>query len=246
MTRLVVLGASNVRRGLPTVVQTARAAWGPDLEIFGAFGHGRSYGARSRFLIRDLPGIVGCGIWDALAAGSGPVSAVVTDVGNDVLYGAPVAAILGWVGECLSRLAAAGANIRLTALPLVRVRRVSAADFLLFRTLFFPGSRARWREAAAAIEALDSGLRSLAGQRGVTLVEPDPIWYGVDPIHIRRSRRRAAWAAIFGTAPAPAPMPASDALRLRAGAPDRRWIAGIERRAAQPSVRLGATRVSLY
>ena len=79
MTRLVLLGASNVRRGLPIVVETARAAW-PRLEILGAFGHGRSYGARSRVLVRELPAILDCGLWDALTARRDDATAVVTDV----------------------------------------------------------------------------------------------------------------------------------------------------------------------
>ena len=56
---------------------------------------------------RELPGITTCGLWDALAARPpARTAALVTDVGNDLLYGAPVAAILDWVAECLDRLAA--------------------------------------------------------------------------------------------------------------------------------------------
>ena len=42
--RVVALGASNLTRGLHTVVSTARTEWGPDVEVLGALGHGRSYG----------------------------------------------------------------------------------------------------------------------------------------------------------------------------------------------------------
>ena len=247
MTRLVLLGASNFRRSLPIVVATARAAWGPELEILGAFGHGRSYGDRSRVLIRELPGILECGIWEAISAGSGATAAVVTDVGNDLLYGRSDATILAWVAECLRRLAAAGAGIRVTSLPLERIRRVSSREFLLFRSLFFPGSRVGWREAIGASERLDAGLRALAESAGATLVEAAGEWYGTDPIHIRRRSRAAAWASILGAPEITRRLTARQGIRLRLAAPERRWIAGIEMRRAQPALRVaGAAPVLLY
>ncbi|HWC65107.1 MAG TPA: hypothetical protein VG777_03415, partial [Thermoanaerobaculia bacterium] len=238
MTRLVVLGASNVRRGLPTVVRTAIEGWGPELEILGAFGHGRSYGERSRVLIRDLPGILECGIWRAISEGGEATAAVVTDVGNDVLYGRSETTILAWVGESLRRLASAGATVRVTSLPLQRIRRVSPREFLLFRSLFFPGSRVGWREAIGTSERLDAGLRSLAVSAGATLIEAPGEWYGADPIHIRRNRRVAAWAAILGVPEARRRISESQALRLRLSAPERRWIAGFETRRNQPALRI--------
>jgi hypothetical protein len=247
VTRLVLLGASNVRRGLPTVVQTARAASGPGLEILGAFGHGRSYGGRSRVLIRELPGILDCGIWGALAPGGGETKALITDVGNDVLYGHSAPAILAWVSECVSRLRLAGAAIRVTTLPLDRIRRVSPAEFLLFRTLFFPGSTVGWREAIETSGQLDAGLRDLAATARATLVEAPGGWYGTDPIHIRRRCRRAAWAEILGASHAAPPMSMGEAMRLRAAAPEVRWIAGREGRRRQPAFAApDGLRVALY
>ncbi|HET9794386.1 MAG TPA: hypothetical protein VFS34_07980 [Thermoanaerobaculia bacterium] len=245
--RLVLLGASNVRRGLPVVVESARAAIGPDLEIFGAFGHGRSYGTRSCIPFRCLPGILECGLWEALAAGGGATSAVVMDVGNDILYGETAETILGWVAECLARLARGGAALRVVAAPVDRIRRVAAAEFLLFRTIFYPGSRVSRRAAVRAVEEVDAGLRRLASGAGAAIVEPRLRWYGMDPIHIRRSMRPAAWAEILGAAGPPPPMPAGEALRLRLAPPERRWIAGFERRALQPALRLkGETLISLF
>lgn len=227
-------------------MQTARAAWGPNLEIFGAFGHGRSYGARSCIPFRCLPGILECGIWDALPEG-GETTAVVTDVGNDVVYGAAVPAILGWVGECLARLAARGAAIRVTGLPVARLRRVSPAEYLFFRTLFFRGSRVPWRRAIDAVGEVDAGIRRLAAASGAAIVELPGEWYGADPIHIRRRNRATAWARILGVANLSAPMPLREALRLRAAAPDVRWLAGVERRRRQPAFAApDGLRVALY
>ena len=85
---MVALGASNLTRGLQTVVSTARTAWGPDVQVVAALGHGRSYGATSAFLVRRLPGILRSGLWAELeSAPAVPTKALVTDVGNDILYG---------------------------------------------------------------------------------------------------------------------------------------------------------------
>lgn len=61
--RVVALGASNLTRGFQTVVATARTAWGTDVDVLAALGHGRSYGADSAFLVRRLPGILDSGLW---------------------------------------------------------------------------------------------------------------------------------------------------------------------------------------
>ena len=81
-------------------------------------GLGRSYGQRSTVLGRSLPGITECGLWPALQHGSGPVHALITDVGNDVIYGVPVDRIVAWGSTCVDRLHAAR---RMVTLPLVSI-----------------------------------------------------------------------------------------------------------------------------
>src|SRR5579862_8177465 len=103
--RVVALGASNLTRGLGAVVSASRATFGSDVRIIAALGHGRSYGARSRWCFRTLPGILDSGLWRALEeAPEGETRALITDVGNDILYGFPVEQILEWVDEAASRL----------------------------------------------------------------------------------------------------------------------------------------------
>ena len=105
ITRVVALGASNLTRGFETVVSSARTAWGREVEVLGALGHGRSYGVESRLIVRTLPGILQSGLWDTLA--SLPPAAtrgLVTDIGNDILYEFPAPTILEWVEEAVDRL----------------------------------------------------------------------------------------------------------------------------------------------
>ncbi len=103
--RVVLLGASNLTRGVSTVIETAAAYWGRPLEVFAALGHGRSYGAASSVMGRELPGIVQCGLWEDLRRqGAAATAALITDVGNDLLYGAPPEVIADWVQQCAERL----------------------------------------------------------------------------------------------------------------------------------------------
>jgi len=251
--RLVLLGASNVVRGLHVVLREARAAWG-DLEVLGAIGLGRSYGWRSSVLGRVLPGIIESGIWSELARRPRrPTRAIVTDVGNDLLYNAPVAEIVRWVATCVARLRALDAEVVVTGLPLARAERLSTAGYALLRTVVFP--RHRWMPRAEALERahdLNASLRGLAAESGATFFAPDDAWYGLDPIHIQVGAWGRAWASILAgrmaeRAEAGRPLGALTAVRLAAARPERQWLFGREQSQAQPVVTLrGGTSLSLY
>src|SRR5262245_30643476 len=128
--RVVALGASNLTRGFQTVVSAARAAWGPDVEILAALGHGRSYGAHSQVVFRRLPGILESGLWSELEARPLMTSrGLVTDVGNDIAYGYSAEQTLEWVEEAVRRLSRVTSDIVLTDMPLTSLRRLSKLKF---------------------------------------------------------------------------------------------------------------------
>jgi len=193
----VLLGASNLTRAMSTVVGTLETVPGGPWEIVSAAGHGRSYGMASSLWGRQLPGIVDCGLWDALAASSLPTSALLTDIGNDLLYGAAVDQVVRWVEMCLDRLAAIEAEITITGLPLDRLHQLSRTFFYLFRTILFPRSQLTHSQAMRRATRLDSALRDLAIHRSACFIAPSPTWYGIDPIHIRRRDWSPAWRSIL-------------------------------------------------
>jgi hypothetical protein len=249
--RVVALGASNLTRGFRTVVATSRCLWGPEVEVFAALGHGRSYGMGSSVLGRRLPGILQCGIWDALAArGEAPCRALVTDVGNDIAYGASVPQILEWVDACIGRLQAFTPDIVLTDLPLARMRRLSRPGYLFFRSLLVPSCRLSLPALIEAAEATVEGLARLAARRGVRWHPLRPEWYGLDPIHIRPRLWSTAWRDILcGSEPLPRGVGASalESLRLYRLLPERSWLFGRERVRPQGGLRLPrGGRVWLY
>lgn len=228
VTRVVALGASNLTRGFQTVVATARSAWGPHVEVVAALGHGRSYGSDSLFLARRLPGILQSGLWRQLeAAPRASTRALVTDVGNDILYGFSAQQVLAWVDDALERLQRLTHDIVLTDLPLVSIRGLSRAKFYAFRSVLAPSCRLSFERVLEVAERVNAGLAELADARNVRLFRLRPSWYGFDPIHMRPALWRPAWQEILGAHRA-ADGSGAEALRLYFMRPERRWLFGVE------------------
>lgn len=251
--RVILLGASNVKMGFPEIVARLRGGAGGPLEILAALGHGRSFGAWSRLLgVRQLPGILDCGLWAELDRRPPlPTLAVVTDVGNDLLYGAGAARIAGWVEACLTRLAGHRAEIVLALLPIASLEKVSALRYHLVRSILFPGRRAAsWSAVLESARELNGRLRRQGLEHGTRLVEPPPSWYGIDPIHVRRSRREEAWGQILRHPRYPG-LPGEGRLRGGGRLPlfgaEELRLFGVQRHTPQPVRRFeDGTTVALY
>lgn len=180
-------------------IETARLVLGvTELDVLGAFGHGRSYGMTSTFAARTVPGILDCGLWKTLAGiPAAPTWALVTDVGNDIAYEAGAERTAAWVEECLRRLTAHGARIVLTGVPVASLERFADWQISLARRFFFPGSGLTPADVWREVRELDGRLRELRERWDVVWVEPEAAWYGIDPIHARRSRAAAAYARML-------------------------------------------------
>ena len=248
--RIVALGASNLTRGFQTVVSTARAAWGPRVEVLAALGHGRSYGARSQLVFRSLPGILECGLWSELESRPHVATrALVTDVGNDILYGFSPEQTLAWVGEVLRRLRRVTEDIVVTDLPLASIRQLSRLKFLAFRSILVPSCRLSLPQVLERAELVNVGLAELSSAQSAKLTRLDPAWYGFDPIHVRPSRWKVAWRQILGAQPPASAngVSAAESLRLYLMRPERRWMFGREQFTPQSGIALpSGGRVWLY
>jgi hypothetical protein len=251
---VVLLGASNLTRGISTVIETSQRVLGQPLEFLVAMGHGRSYGVESCFFWKKNSGIFSCGLWPALVAPSRrPTSALITDIGNDILYGMPVQQIFGWVEACVNRLEDADAEIILTQLPIDRIERITPWQFHIMSRLLYPRNRQTLCNVVDQARELDQRLCELAEKRQIALIPVNNSWFGFDSIHIRRRFWSTAWREILAHWPSATPIdqPASGSLLrwlyLSSLTPERRHVWGIERRKRQPAGRLsdGST-IALY
>ncbi len=240
--RVVLFGASNLIRGISPLVETCRQVWGSPLDVLAAAGHGRSYGsAETRVLMRGLPGIQKCGIWRALENRStAPTATLLTDIGNDILYGTKPETIARWVGDCLERVTQLSEHVVITELPLESIARLQRWKFYMMRSIFFPSSRLKFDDAAQRAQELNERVIELAERYNALVVRPRSSWYGFDPIHIRRGRLAEAWsemlpswsdqAALLDVRPS-----VYRWLLLRSLRPEQRTLFGVVQRQAQPA-----------
>lgn len=217
--RWIILGASNVALGVSQVMRLL-----PQREVWGAFGHGRSYGIETQLLGRAYPGIADSPLWDRLAAEQAeeacPLSAVITDVGNDLMYDVDPVQLLDWIDTALERLSAHDVRVVITGLPLDSVRRLRPAQFWFFSRLFFPERRHELEDILEKVEAVDRGLRArCAASDRLDYFEMRGEWYGLDPIHTRRSQRPRVWHQILSQLDPTLPAPGN----ARSAAPWRYW-----------------------
>lgn len=252
---VILIGASNLAQAFPLVVNGLREGLREPLTVLAALGHGRSYGLRSRVPGRTLPGIVQCGLWQALSQHGPnclPPLAAVTDIGNDLVYGVTVPNLLAWVDTCLDRLAEQGSEIVLMSLPMASIERLPPWKFELLRRAFFPAHRIAWPVLRERALRVHEELQRLAKTYGVRLIEPAVAWYGFDPIHILRRRQPAVWRELFSQWPAwdrsasMAYPPLSESLRLRALRPAERDLFGCRQTTPQPVLLRDRFTLSLY
>ncbi len=238
--RLIALGASNLARGMLALLDAARAAHGGPVEAFAALGRGRSYGIPSSLLGRGLGGIHDCGVWPALAASAPvPTTAVVMDVGNDLLYGVEVDQLLTWVEAALLRLGAAGARTIVVGLPMATIRQLGERRYRLVRSILFSRCRLTRTEMLDRAERTHQGLAALARAHCAAFHELPAHGYGFDAIHFRHRvwpDVARSWLGLEATAAAPRPACNGAWARLRflGAAPAISTWWGQERRAAQP------------
>jgi len=229
--RVIAVGASNLTRGLQTVIAAAREEYGHDVEILAALGHGRSYGADSQIIVRTLPGILQCGLWHALdQLPAVPARGIVSDVGNDILYGSSATQILEWVREVVDRLQRHTSDIAIAGLPYFHIQHLSRSKFLAMRTLLYPRCRLTLAEVGEVAATVEDGLAQLASSRGLRFVPMEPEWYGFDPIHIRPSLWQPVWRQMLTGHATTRHLALSrlEWIQVYGLRPERRWVFGVE------------------
>jgi hypothetical protein len=247
--RLIALGASNLTRILPKLLQVAMADAGGPIDALVALGLGRSYGVRSRLLCRELPGMHRCGLWPALAeaakAQAAPATGIITDVGNDIFYGIEPATVLGWVDAALQRLRPMVGRLVVTGVP-DSVFDLGVKRFAVMRRVLVPSCTLQLAEGKRRAAALHEGLRELSERHGAVFLEFPKHWYGWDAIHVKRRYWRSLSEQLLFV-PRDLAVPSIAGWRVRMAAPEVRWLFQAERRTRQPALTFGdGTTVSLY
>ncbi len=190
VNRIILVGASNLTLSLRMIIQHIQGSVGGPSEILVAAGHGRSYGLSSQVMIRELPGIVRCGLWEQLSTRVIiPSYALLTDIGNDIPYGVCPEQILQWVTWCVDELTKASAQIVITNLPIESIEALSNRRFQFFRHLFFPSCTLSRIEVVSRAKVVYQGIATLAQQKQLILCEQSRQWMGADGFHVAFMKR---------------------------------------------------------
>ena len=196
--RIILLGASNLTLSLRLVIHLMQQRFGGPSEILTAVGHGRAYGVSSQVLLRGLPGIADSGLWRQLnSMEPRPTFALLTDIGNDILYGVAPERILRSVGWCIEQLQRQSAHIVVTNLPMASIESLSEWRYTLFRNIFYPSSRLSRDETISCARRVHAGLMDMTSRLHFKLYEPEPIWFGLDGIHVNYWQRKAFYRDVL-------------------------------------------------
>ena len=196
-TRIILLGASNLTLSLRLAINLMQQRIGAPGEVLAAVGHGRAYGVFSQVVWRGLPGIADCGVWRQLnAMEPRPAYALLTDIGNDIVYELPVEQVLRSVERCIEQLQRLSAQIVVTNLPMASIERLSERRYTFFRNLFYPSCRLPRNETLSRARAVHAGLADMAVRRQFMLVEQESHWFGPDGIHVNYWQREAFYRDI--------------------------------------------------
>ena len=275
--RVAILGASNVWLALPDIVQYLQARLGQRAhpldaccDLFVAQGPGRSYGVDAGVGGVRWPGLVECGLYDGIreqivsesaSAETGPDSrglwALLTDAGNDIPYRTGIDNLLRWIETCARRLDSLGARLAITGLPIESVRRLSPWRFDWIRRALFPFRPLSKESAVAEMLEVEAAIEACCRAVDGLFLPLEADWFGVDPIHLRRSLRRRVWQTwldrllgiedLSGTpredpphaSPGRDDLPPVSSLRLRRLRPQHDRLFGRPRFRARPTLECG-------
>lgn len=247
---VILLGASNLTLGWPRVMQQIESYVAGPRVVLTAHGMGRSYlASRSSFLARQLPGILQSALWQTLPL-MNPVTpplVLITDLGNDLIYGRNPLEVAESARECVARFRDWNpeAKFVVTRPPVSSVCSLGPMRFRFFRKIIFPRCQLSLADAQSQTVELDGRLVDIQDDLNATLIEPMAEWFGADPIHIRRACQPEAFARMMAGWNV-TPAEAVSGIRHPRPTAELRWVWGREKITAQPVVNLGETRVFAF
>jgi len=167
---LILLGASNLARGYTALVNFIRQQLAPrPLEVLAAFGPGRGYRAWGGILGQIKYPPIGSSILfkkaEKQACTAHSVHALVTDIGNDILYGVEPEQIVEAVKGVQDRLLDLNARVYTTPLPSYFEQEIPEFMFYAIRTVLFPSSRVLPEQVREAVIRINEFLRTRQEER---------------------------------------------------------------------------------
>jgi len=195
----VLLGASNLARGYYALARHLKNQLSPRrVRFWNALGPGRGYCARGGFLHVSYSSIETCNLWSALPAPlpeNTRILALLTDVGNDIMYGVHPDQITEALKDIIRRLQHLNAEIFFTKIPAYFEKPIPTWIFYSLRLLFFPRSRVTMMEAVYATRKINHFLENAVGD-SLHLITGLDSCYGWDRIHYSVFKAEDVWSRV--------------------------------------------------
>ena len=197
----IFLGASNLARsfyGLKRCI--TRCLFPRPVSFIHAMGPGRGYISQGGIFNAIYSPILYCDILKAAYNRrkiNQQVVALITDIGNDIMYGVPVEEIIAGLQSLFDALNEFEANIFVTSIPVDLKRDIGGFYFRILRRVFFPNSPVEHYQVSEAIEIINKFIiQSL--NKNITAINEMKQFCGIDKIHYSLFKSRSAWSHIAG------------------------------------------------
>lgn len=196
---LILLGASNLARGYSALVDFIRRQLAPrPVEVLAAFGPGRGYCSWGGIFHVTYPPIDSSILFkkaEKRAQTAHSVHVLMTDIGNDILYGVDAGRIIQTIEGIQGRLLNMNARVYTTTLPAYFEQEISPAVYYGIRTLLFPSSRVSPEQVTEAVIRINDFLRTPHDKRISNLPALDS-FLSWDHIHYSLLQGHEAWTRV--------------------------------------------------
>jgi len=197
----IFLGASNLARSFYGLKRCIRRCIFPRPASFvHAMGPGRGYVSRGGILNAIYSPILNCGILEAVRnkkIKDQSVVALITDIGNDIMYGVSSEKIINGLQYLLNSLGEFKTNIFITLIPVDLENDISELHFHIIRQIYFPKSPVKYSQASNNIKAINKFILQSSNKK-ITVINDMKQFCGIDKIHYSILKSQSAWSHVVG------------------------------------------------
>jgi len=197
----VLLGASNLARSFYGLKRCIKRCILPrPADFVHAMGPGRGYVIRGGIFNVTYPPILNCGILETARnkrKKNQPVVALITDIGNDIMYGASPEEIIAGLQYLLNTFDEFATNIFITSIPIDLKNDIGEFYFRILRQIFFPKSPAEYSQTSKTIEIVNQFILQSSNAK-ISVIDDMQQFCGIDKIHYSLLKSHLAWSHIAG------------------------------------------------
>ena len=195
----IFLGASNLARSFHGLKYCIERCILPRPAIFmHAMGPGRGYLSRGGILNTVYSPILNCGILEAARnkkIKDQLVVALITDIGNDIMYGVSSEKIIDGLQYLINTLCEFKTNIFITSIPVDLENDISELHFHIIRQIYFPKSSVEYSQALNSVNAINAFILK-SSNPNISVINDLKPFCGIDKIHYSIFKSQSACSHI--------------------------------------------------